>query len=108
MKTLAHRKLSRPSGPRRALLKALTTSLLRHEQIRTTVAKARELAREIASSAPLAVRWTKNSIYNGLQWSPAKAAEHEAHVQSRSMETEDFREGISALLSRREPKFVGK
>lgn len=28
--------------------------------------------------------------------------------QSRSLETEDFREGIRALLSRREPRFVGK
>ncbi len=70
--------------------------------------KSLELAREIASSAPLAVRWTKKSIYNGLNWDPAKAAEYEAHVQSRTMETEDFREGISALLSRREPKFQGK
>ena len=66
------------------------------------------LAREIASSAPLAVRWTKKSIYNGLNWDPVKAAEYEAHVQSRTMETEDFREGISALLSHREPKFQGK
>ncbi len=70
--------------------------------------KARELAGEIASAAPLAVRWTKSSIYNGLDWSPTKAAEYEAHVQSRSMETEDFREGISALLGRREPEFKGR
>jgi enoyl-CoA hydratase/carnithine racemase len=70
--------------------------------------KAGELAQEIASAAPLAVRWTKKSIYNNLDWNPAKAAEHEAHAQSRSMETEDFREGISALLNRRDPKFVGK
>jgi enoyl-CoA hydratase/carnithine racemase len=70
--------------------------------------KALELAGEIASSAPLAVRWTKKSIYSGLDWNPTKAAEHEAHVQSRTMETEDFREGINALLSRREPKFQGK
>jgi enoyl-CoA hydratase/carnithine racemase len=70
--------------------------------------KALELAREVASAAPLAVRWTKKSIYNNLDWNPERAAEHEAHVQSRSMETEDFREGISALLSRRDPKFVGK
>ncbi len=74
----------------------------------TVMGKARELAREIASAAPLAVRWTKSSIYNELNWSPVKAAEHEAHVQSRSMETEDFREGISALLGRREPEFKGR
>lgn len=70
--------------------------------------KARELAREIATAAPLAVRWTKASIYDGLDWNPAKAAAQEAHIQSRSMETEDFREGIRALLSRSEPEFKGK
>lgn len=70
--------------------------------------KAWELAREIASAAPLAVRFTKASIYNGLNWNPAAAAAQEAHIQSRTMETEDFREGIRALLSRSDPEFTGK
>jgi enoyl-CoA hydratase len=72
------------------------------------LARARELAREIASAAPLAVRWTKRSIYEGLGWDPRTAARREAHVQSRSAETEDAREGIAALLERREPDFRGR
>jgi len=72
------------------------------------LAKARELAREIASAAPLAVRWTKRSIYQGLAWDPKTAARHEALVQSRTFETEDFREGTKALLEKREPKFQGR
>jgi enoyl-CoA hydratase/carnithine racemase len=70
--------------------------------------KARELAGEIATSAPLAVRWTKHSIYRGLQWDPRSAAEMEAHVQSRTLETEDVSEGIRALLERRDPVFKGR
>lgn len=70
--------------------------------------KALELAREIASAAPLAVRWTKRSIYRHLAWDPAEAARFEAHVQSRSFETEDHREGVSALLEKREPVFRGR
>jgi enoyl-CoA hydratase/carnithine racemase len=70
--------------------------------------RARELAREIASAAPLAVRWTKRSIYAGLAWDPRSAARAEAHVQSRTSETEDSREGIAALLERREPDFKGR
>ncbi len=70
--------------------------------------RARELAREIATAAPLAVRWTKESIYRGLDWDPRAAARFEAHVQSRSAETEDSREGIAALLGRREPEFRGR
>jgi enoyl-CoA hydratase/carnithine racemase len=70
--------------------------------------KAQELAREIASAAPLAVRWTKQSIYRHFDWDPVSAARYEAHVQSRSFETEDNREGVAALLEKREPRFRGR
>ncbi|MGH0028866.1 MAG: enoyl-CoA hydratase/isomerase family protein [Myxococcota bacterium] len=70
--------------------------------------KAMELAREIAGAAPLAVRWTKQSIYRHADWDPVSAARWEAHVQSRSFETEDHREGVKALLEKREPRFTGK
>lgn len=39
------RQLSRNSSHRKALLKSLTTSLLRHELIKTTLPKAKELRR---------------------------------------------------------------
>ena len=72
------------------------------------LSRALEIAREIARAAPLAVRWTKASIYRGLDWDPRSAARHEAHVQSRTAETEDSREGIAALLGRRDPDFKGR
>lgn len=72
------------------------------------LAKARALAVEIASAAPLAVRWTKRSLYEGLAWEPRTAARREALLQSRSFETEDFREGVAALLAKREPAFKGR
>ncbi|MCH2173932.1 enoyl-CoA hydratase/isomerase family protein [Myxococcota bacterium] len=77
-------------------------------EVENVLARANELAREIASAAPLAVRWTKQSIYRGLNWDPVSAARFEAHVQSRTFETEDSREGISALLGRRDPDFRGR
>ncbi len=70
--------------------------------------KASELAREIATAAPLAVRWTKQSIYRRVDWDPVSAARFEAHVQSRTFETEDNREGVKALLEKREPRFQGR
>jgi len=70
--------------------------------------KAWELAQEIASCAPAAVRLIKRSILRGLEWDPRSAAELEAHCQSRTVEMEDAKEGISALLEKREPVFKGK
>jgi enoyl-CoA hydratase/carnithine racemase len=72
------------------------------------LARAQGLAAEIAAGAPLAVRWTKQAIYEGLGWDPRTAARREAHLQSRSAETEDFREGVAALLERRTPRFRGR
>ena len=70
--------------------------------------RARELAREIASAAPIAVRWTKRSIYRNLAWDPSAAAEVEAHAQSRTVETDDAKEGMKALLEKRPPVFRGR
>jgi enoyl-CoA hydratase/carnithine racemase len=72
------------------------------------LARARELAEEIASAAPIAVRLTKQTIYRHLQWGAVEAARYEAHVQSRTLETEDSREGIAALLEKRPPVFHGR
>ena len=70
--------------------------------------KSLALAAGIAGNAPMAVQMMKHSIYRGLEWDAAGAAEIEAHVQSRTFEMEDAREGISALLEKREPNFQGK
>ena len=70
--------------------------------------RAWELGREIAACAPVAVRMIKRSVYRGIEWDPYSAAEYEAHCQSRTSEMEDAREGISALLGKREPNFQGR
>ena len=45
MNTGAGRKLKRPTGHRFALLRNMSASLLHHEKVETTVAKAREVSR---------------------------------------------------------------
>ena len=72
------------------------------------LARAREIAREIATAAPIAVRWTKRSLYRNIDWDPVAAAEAEAHAQSRTLETDDAQEGVRALLEKREPAFQGR
>ena len=53
---MVHSKLRRVSGPRRALLRGLTTELFRYGRIETTETKAKELARSAAKMITLAKR----------------------------------------------------
>jgi enoyl-CoA hydratase/carnithine racemase len=71
-------------------------------------AEAAALARSIAGCAPLAVRLVKRSLYRGMDWDPRSAAEAEAWAQSATLATDDAREGIAALLEKREPRFTGR
>ncbi len=55
------RQLSRNSSARKALLQALTNSLIRHEAIKTTLPKAKELRRV---AEPLITRAKEDSVHN--------------------------------------------
>lgn len=69
---------------------------------------ARALADEIAAAAPVAVRWTKELTYRHQAWDPASAARIEGAFQAITGQTADFDEGVSALLEKRDPRFVGE
>ena len=66
-----------------------------------------ELAREIATSAPLAVQSTRASVRVGLADRVALATDHELAEQTRLRLTDDYREGIQAMDERRTPDFKG-
>jgi len=53
---VGHRKLQRASGHRTALLRNLAASLIKHEQLTTTVAKAKELRPYVEKLITLAKR----------------------------------------------------
>jgi len=69
--------------------------------------EAMALARTIAGNAPLAVRATKRAIQRGLELQIRDAARLEAYAQAESLATSDAREGIAALLAKRDPSFTG-
>lgn len=67
--------------------------------------RALDVAKSIASNGPLATRATKRSLRELHGWDPRGAALHEAIEQSRTLETEEAREGITAALEQRTPRF---
>ena len=69
---------------------------------------AMALARSIAASAPLAVRQMKSSIRRALGWRIREAALEEAALQAASLQTDDAKEGVAAVLEKREPEFTGR
>lgn len=68
---------------------------------------ARELAREIATAAPLAVRSIRRTMRGSLADEIARITRHEDEEQKRLRATADFAEGTRASLERREPHFTG-
>jgi enoyl-CoA hydratase/carnithine racemase len=70
--------------------------------------EARALARDVAASAPLAVRSIRATMRAALVDAVKQAVAREADEQEKLQRTEDFREGIRASLERRAPAFQGK
>lgn len=66
------------------------------------------LAREIASAAPFVIQLTKRAIYDGLQWDVAQHLRRESSAQALCAQMDDAKEGIEALLQKREPNFKGE
>jgi 2-(1,2-epoxy-1,2-dihydrophenyl)acetyl-CoA isomerase len=71
------------------------------------LARAMELAGEIAASGPLAVRSIRATLRQGLVERVRQAMDHECSEQERLRMTSDFAEGIRASAQRREPRFTG-
>jgi 2-(1,2-epoxy-1,2-dihydrophenyl)acetyl-CoA isomerase len=71
-------------------------------------ASALALAREIAASAPLALRAIRRTMRAPLLATIERALDHEAAEQARLERTRDFAEGIRASLERRAPDFQGR
>lgn len=87
-----------------ALAIGLCDALAPLEELRD---KAREMAAEIAASAPLAVRSIRRTMRRGLAERVRLATDHELVEQDWLRETDDFREGVRATAERRTPHFTG-
>ncbi len=67
-----------------------------------------ETAAKLAAGAPLAQKYTKALLYYGAQADQRTALYLEAAISGDVGMTKDLNEGITAMNSRRPPKFTGK
>jgi enoyl-CoA hydratase len=65
-------------------------------------------ARRITANAPLAVRATKQSVWEGLGMSLSDAYRNESKISSYVFQTEDAKEGPKAFAEKRPPNWQGK
>ena len=88
-----------------AVALGLADRLVPLDELRTA---AHSLAREIAISAPLAVRSIRATLRGDLADRFEAATRHEAAEQARLRATDDFVEGTRAMGERRDPDFTGR
>lgn len=70
--------------------------------------RAMAVAQDIAQGAPLAVRQTVRLVRGDFAGEVRRAARQEAYAQAATLATDDFREGVAALLDKRAPHFRGQ
>jgi enoyl-CoA hydratase/carnithine racemase len=70
--------------------------------------QAMKMAETIAGNAPVAVRLTKKTLRETMQWDARAGAYQESYVQAATLQMDDAKEGMSALLEKRDPKFRGQ
>jgi len=66
-----------------------------------------EVAKQIASHPPIAIRMAKKAIRHGIEFSAKEALDYETHLMTYCFSTRDHNEAISAFLEKRKPEFKG-
>jgi 2-(1,2-epoxy-1,2-dihydrophenyl)acetyl-CoA isomerase len=94
-----------PLGAEEASRLGLVNRLVEPQRLEATV---RELAERLASGPAAALGAIKRSVNFATAATLEEAMEFEFALQGVMIESEDFREGVSAFLAKRTPRFQGR
>ena len=83
----------------------LLNKVVATDQLNTVV---KELAIELMSKPPVGIELAKQLINNSTETDLRVGLTHEAEAFGILASTEDFKEGVTAFLEKRKPKFKGK
>ena len=111
VRALGHRKAYEfiVSGDRMAAIDCLQFGLAnRISDADDALCDARSWARELLSSAPLALAYSKLALRRSSELAFDDAFHEEADLQAVCGASRDFREGVAAFVEKRPPKFTGK
>ncbi len=79
-----------------------------YEDVATMREKAEELARELASKAPLTMKFDKRLVYDAAGKQPTDIAQRDAMTLGFLFTTHDAIEGLTAFLEKRPPRYEGR
>jgi 2-(1,2-epoxy-1,2-dihydrophenyl)acetyl-CoA isomerase len=88
-----------------ALALGIVSKVVAPEELMPSV---HELAQKIAAGPPIAIRLAKRALYRSQDCDLRSALEFETYAQNICSETEDAREGITAFVEKRLPRFQGR
>jgi len=88
-----------------ALKIGLVNKVVHFDKLRDEV---REMAKKLSEGPPIALRYAKNALNFGTQVPLETGLRLESGLMGLAFSTEDLKEGVEALMSRRKAEFKGK